>query len=100
LLLLLLLLQARSDVKRLAEELALAHKQISSSRSKAEQVRQQNVTACCVIGSILEAQRTPYFGVAVNVAASHEFRGNIAERGLAHCTQSRCLVWCTALDCL
>jgi hypothetical protein len=42
LLLLLLLLQARSDVKRLAEELALAHKQISSSRSKAEQVRQPN----------------------------------------------------------
>jgi hypothetical protein len=42
--LLLLLLQARSDVKRLAEELALAHKQISSSRSKADKVW---AAACC-----------------------------------------------------
>jgi hypothetical protein len=31
-------------VKRLAEELALAHKQISSMRNKAEQVRQPNAT--------------------------------------------------------
>lgn len=39
--------QARSDVKRLAEELTLAQKQISSLHARAEKVSNSSVHKCC-----------------------------------------------------
>lgn len=44
--------QARSDVKRLAEELALAHKQISSSRSKADKAEAELADSTAAVGEL------------------------------------------------